>query len=660
MANEKKVSSAETVTTAATATAAASMYFARKSINKAAGKSAKKAYTAPEMKVENQTKAATNVKKPYVKPAMEVKSTNKAPEKSKESGKKYYEQKKAASQARRNALNAGKSQAGASKAANRAVEAGPTNLKDKMKRDAQAAKKPEQKLSWWQKAKNKAKSVYNGTKKQAKAALNGAKEVYKSTKGKVSKALDKTPVGRAVKKVARPFVRAGEKVVKTGVNVVKKVARTGKNVAKTVAKGAKWVAKSRVGRVVAKYGPKTLKWTARAAKWCSKRVPVVCTVVGGAEACYYLMKGEYLKAGVAVTSAVAGNFPPVGTAIGIAAEGALVGVEYLDARAAKKAAEAEAARKVEEAKRQQQQLQQKLQNVKENVQAQVKDNLEMAKKIAENKVRQVQTKTEQAIGASIPSVSEIGSVVSDIADKVKPENVVDGVVNKIADKVKPENVVDGVVNKVNDGINNLSNRPMRTLKIGENGIQLIGEVVEEFSRPAPVAPAKVTNQGESIVVTTSAGKSYTLNREDLEQYMSSKRAKGTMDKLQKVAAMENQPAGLEAAVTNYIPELRNNEKGTAKVNRNWVDSTVKAVGGSSKVTSISIDGKKIKSKDIQETYGCTKKEAKRILKAYGRAIEDGANMDEVLRDIAQGKKRELNHDNANIMAAMQQRDAQTR
>lgn len=74
----------------------------------------------------------------------------------------------------------------------------------------------------------------------------------------------------------------------------------------------------------------------------------------------------------------------------------------------------------------------------------------------------------------------------------------------------------------------------------------------------------------------------------------------------------------------------------------------------SKVTSITIDGKKIKASDIQESYGCSKKEAKQILKAYGRAIEDGANLDGVLRDVAVGKKIPRDHANDNKKAMLNQ------
>ncbi len=156
------------------------------------------------------------------------------------------------------------------------------------------------------------------------------------------------------------------------------------------------------------------------------------------------------------------------------------------------------------------------------------------------------------------------------------------------------------------------------------------------SRDNAARDTTVKNQGESIVVTDNQGKEHTITKELLKA--TSVNAKGTMEKLQDAIRANPNAKGVIEAVASYVPELKKDGKGTAKVNRNLVDSTVKAIGGSSKATSITIDGKKIKAKDIQASYGCSKKEAKQILKAYGRAIEDGANLDDVLRDIANGKK----------------------
>ena len=103
--------------------------------------------------------------------------------KSKEAKTLHYKKEVAGAKARRDAINAGKSQATADKARAKAEKAvtgnKASNLQEKRKKNA-AAKKTPQKLSYWEMAKNKAKSLYNG-----------AKTVYKNTKTKVSKTLDK-------------------------------------------------------------------------------------------------------------------------------------------------------------------------------------------------------------------------------------------------------------------------------------------------------------------------------------------------------------------------------------------------------------------------------------------------------------------------------------
>lgn len=565
--------------------------------------------------------------------------------KSKEAKTLHYKKEVAGAKARRAAINAGKSQATADKARAKAEKAvtgnKASNLQEKRKKNA-AAKKTPQKLSYWEMAKNKAKSLYNG-----------AKTVYKNTKTKVSKALDKTWAGRQVKKVVRPFVKAGERAVKKGAQLAKSTYT------KVIKPAAKYVKNSRFGKAVVKYGPKALKWGGKTLKWCSKRLPIVCTVVGGVEAAYYLYKGEYLKASVAATSAVVGNFPPVGTAIGIAAEAGIVGIDYYNAKQQEKAQQAAAQKAAAQSQPQQQQ------KTNTNTNAQEADS-------------KTQTKTEDK-AQHTSSVRDVRQTMhrdqqnrsnADITDAQSQTNQQSGnqQAEQQAQQQQSQQQQQQQQAQSEQQVQSEQQAQQQQAQREQQQQQTFGQQQQAQQQPQReqdgfngYSAVSVANKGDEILVSYGKGQEHTISKEDLKARMgmSSRRAKGTMEKLQGAIAANSNTEGVIDAVSTYVPELKKDGKGTAKVNRNLVDSTVKAIGGSSKATSITIDGKKIKAKDIQASYGCSKKEAKQILKAYGRAIEDGANLDDVLRDIANGKKLDTSNqtpaNNNEAMRAMMAR-----
>ena len=487
-------------------------------------------------------------------------------------------------------------------------------------------------------AKNKAKSLYNG-----------AKTVYKNTKTKVSKALDKTWAGRQVKKVVRPFVKAGERAVKKGAQLAKSTYT------KVIKPAAKYVKNSRFGKAVVKYGPKALKWGGKTLKWCSKRLPIVCTVVGGVEAAYYLYKGDYLKASVAATSAVVGNFPPVGTAIGIAAEVGLEGIDYYNAKQQEKAQQAAAQKAAaQKAAAQQAAAQQAAaQEADSKTQTKAEDKAQhtsSVRDVHQTRHRDQQSRSNADItGAQSQTNQQSGNQQAEQqaqqqqAQQQQAQQQQQQQVQQQQAQQQQQHTF-GQQQQQTFGQQQAQQQPQRE-QDGFNGYSAVS----------------VANKGDEIVVSYGKGQDYTISKEDLKARMgmSSRRAKGTMEKLQDAISANSNTEGVIDAVSTYVPELKKDGKGTAKINRNLVDSTVKAIGGSSKATSITIDGKKIKAKDIQASYGCSKKEAKQILKAYGRAIEDGANLDDVLRDIANGKKLDTSNqtpaNNNEAMRAMMAR-----
>ena len=539
--------------------------------------------------------------------------------------------------------------------------------------------------SWWQKAKNTLKNTYNTVVNTGKKVLNKAG----NTKiGKAAKWAANTKVGKAVGavvkgtvKVATAPVRYGYKGAKWAVNKGIQGAKVAGNaivqggkwvanskVGKAVVKGAQWVANSKVGKAAAKYGPQALKWSAKTAKWCSKRIPGVCLAVGVVEAGYYTYKGEYAKAGVALASGAVSCFPPYGTAAGIAMEAGVVAYDVYENNQKEKAqeqAKAEAARKVAEAKKAQEAQRQKEAEQKKQQKLQLEREAEEAKKRAEEAKAQEEQRLQQQLQQQNGSMVNDGQGGSANGENtansgqdgsVNSENTVSGgqggstngentASSGQGDSVNSENTASG-----GQGGSTNGNAP----EININKLQdLFKKRQQEQQQQTSSRPlVQISSMGNAIICATEDGNRYEITQSTLEQQMSSKRAKGTMEKLQAVVNMEKQPAGLGKMLGAYIPEFRSETKGTAKVNRNLIDSTVKAIGGSSKATSITIDGKKIKAKDIQESYGCTKKEAKQILKAYGRAIEDGANLDGVLRDIAQGKH--ISHDNQKYFAMLAQ------
>ena len=514
-------------------------------------------------------------------------------------------------------------------------------------------KKTPKKLSYWERAKQAAKSAAGKVKQVVGAAAGKVKQVAGAAAGKVKRVAGaaagkvkrvagaaagkvKQVAGAAagkVKQVARPFVKAGKWVAKKSVQLAKSTYK------KVIKPAVRYAKNSRFGKAVAKYGPKALKWGGKTLKWCSKRLPVVCTVVGGVEAAYYLYKGEYAKAAVAATSAVAGNFPPVGTAIGIAAEAGLVGIDYYNAKQQEKAQQAAAQQAAaQQAAAQQRSQQQQKTNTNTNTNAQEADS-------------KTQTKTEDE--------AQYTSSVRDVRQTMH------------RDQQNRSNAdITGAQSQTNQQSDNQqaeqqaqqqqaqSEQQQQTFGQQQQAQQQTQREQDGFNGSSAVS---VANKGDEIVVSYGKGQDYTISKEDLKARMgmSSRRAKGTMEKLQDAISADPNAKGVIKAVESYIPELKKDGKGTAKVNRNLVDSTVKAIGGSSKATSITIDGKKIKSKDIQASYGCSKKEAKKILKAYGRAIEDGVNLDDVLRDIANGKKIDTSNqapaNNNEAMRAMMSR-----
>lgn len=578
----------------------------------------------------------------------------KSPDK-KAAGKRHYEQKKAASQARKKALDSGKSQKGASKAASKATQTKPQNLKQKMQQDkakANAAKKnapakPKQELSWWQKAKNKAKGWWNS-----------AKSTYKTTKSKVSKALDKTWVGRQVKKVVRPLVRTGEKIVKKSVQVAKKSYQAAKKV-------TTWAAKTRAGRWVAENAPRALKWVknSKVVKWgvkwgaklgpkglkvLSKKIPVAAAVFGVAYAGYEALHGNWGRAGIELASGVLGAFPPYGTAASLAIDAAVIAYDvgvtptnvynYLKPAITTQIPTIQ----LEAEKRKTAQLA-----------AQLEAERQKSAQLAADKAKQEQEAKRQAEAQSARSQMRNSRTAATRAQPQMPQQQGLEQTPQQAPQQGSEQAPQQTPQQQGQpeqtpqqapqpqtpqqqGLPEQTTKPQTPSgdrNIKEELIQILSEIVRIF------------NKGDAIVLATRTGKEYTLTQAELEKQMSAKRAQGTMEKLQKAISDNPKAPGLAEAISTYVPELKKQEKGTATVNRNLIDSTVKAIGGSSKVTSITIDGKKIKAKDIQASFGCSKKEAKHLLKAYGRAIEDGANIDNILRDVAQGKR--ISQTNAN-------------
>lgn len=170
----------------------------------------------------------------------------------------------------------------------------------------------------------------------------------------------------------------------------------------------------------------------------------------------------------------------------------------------------------------------------------------------------------------------------------------------------------------------------------------------------PLTPAKLEVSGNAIILTDMKGDTFELTEEYLKaQGVKKGKAKGTIEKLQEALKVSPQPKGLEQAVATYFrgnsaPLLPQPERGNwtcAKLNKTLIDKGTALAAGSSKTTSITVEDragnkKKLKAEDFAAYYGCDKKEGKKILRAYARAIEDGANLDDILSDVANGGDKE--------------------
>ena len=159
-------------------------------------------------------------------------------------------------------------------------------------------------------------------------------------------------------------------------------------------------------------------------------------------------------------------------------------------------------------------------------------------------------------------------------------------------------------------------------------------------------------KGESIILTDADGNEFKLTEEYLKSNgMKKSRASGTMKKLQEALAVKPRPKGLEAAVATYfagekpaprLPEGKEGNWSVSKLNKTLLNQGVGMAGVSSSAISITVTNdsgtkKKLKAEDFANYFHCDKKEGKKILKAYARAIEDGADLNGILSEIADGK-----------------------
>ncbi len=161
-------------------------------------------------------------------------------------------------------------------------------------------------------------------------------------------------------------------------------------------------------------------------------------------------------------------------------------------------------------------------------------------------------------------------------------------------------------------------------------------------------------KGNTIVLKDSVGQEFELN----EAYLVScgvkkSTAKGTMKKLSEALAIRPTPKGLEQAVGSYfrgekpspiLPEIQKGQWSFSKTNKTIVNQGLAMAGVTSSDISITVTNdngvkKKLKAEDFANYYGCDKKQGKKILKAYARAIDDGADMSGILSEIASNSKQ---------------------
>ena len=175
----------------------------------------------------------------------------------------------------------------------------------------------------------------------------------------------------------------------------------------------------------------------------------------------------------------------------------------------------------------------------------------------------------------------------------------------------------------------------------KNGIQVVAQ-----------QDPKVAVKGESIILTDASGKEFKLTEDYLRASgMKKAKAKGTMKKLSEALAIRPQPKGLDQAVATYfsgespapvMPKAKEGRWSVSKLNKTWLNQGTAMVGVSSGAISITVvnengSKKKLKAEDFANYFHCDKKEGKKILKAYARALEDGAELDGVLSEIADGR-----------------------
>ena len=633
-----------------------------------------------------------------VKEERKSETTDKGKKKTAAKGKKPVQSKKIVfskakySQAERAAVGA--SSRGRVSAENqKKIEQMRKNAKKKDSKFQQAVERnsDKSKQSWWQKAKGKVKSAVSGARKVVRKVTNAkpvkmARVLWNKPKA-ASKLITKSKIGQYAVRAAVGMTKLATIPVRVPYKISKGLVKGAYTVSKAVVKGSwkatkatwkaaekavDWAGKTKLAKyaknnAVSKWLSKSVTKTAikafgkGTAKTILKKIPVVSAVVGTGLAIYEASRGNWGRATMELASGVAGCFPPVGTGISVAVDAAIIGYDIYENHQINKAREAAAAQalattslKDQEAKSQVRQQQM----VREAEEAQRK--ADEAKKVAEaararyeeqhrqfgNGGNSGNTGNEGGVGnggGSGYTDNEGSSGNSGNSGQVGNQGYSGNSGNSGQSGNQGSSGYSGNSgqsgnqgNSGNSGNSGQSGNQGSSGNSGQSGNQ--GSSGNSGNETFSILGSRVESRGNAIVLTISNGMQFQITQAELEKSMSSKRAKGTMEKLQDLASIRPQPAGLSTVVATYIPEIKKEERGTATVNRNLVDQAVKVVGGSSKVTSITIDGKKIKTKDIQASFGCTKKEAKQILKAYGRAIEDGANLDNILRDVAQGKK----------------------
>lgn len=172
----------------------------------------------------------------------------------------------------------------------------------------------------------------------------------------------------------------------------------------------------------------------------------------------------------------------------------------------------------------------------------------------------------------------------------------------------------------------------------ENGIQIITQ------------EPQIALKGNNIILTDQCGRTFELNEAYLQAAgMKKAQAKGTIENLQKAMAVRPTPKGLDQAVAAYfssnnpapyMPKPKESSWSVKSLNRNLLKQGMGMAGVTSNANSITVINsngttKKIKASDIAEYYHCDKKDGRKILKAYARAIENGADLNEILGNIAE-------------------------